>query len=186
MADFWQGVEFSHLIIKEYITKGDVVVDATAGNGHDTVFLADLVGRNGKVFAFDIQKKAIDNTGYRLEKKNLLERVKLINDGHQNLHKYLTDEVNGVLFNLGYLPGGNKEITTGRSTTLTALEKGTALLTSGGIIVLVVYTGHPGGMDELEGILSLVKKLDQHEYNVLRYNFINQESSPEVIAVIRR
>ncbi|MFP4662015.1 MAG: class I SAM-dependent methyltransferase [Halanaerobiales bacterium] len=186
MADFWQGVEFSHLIIKQHIREGSVVVDATAGNGQDTVFLAELVGRNGKVFAFDIQKKAIDNTGYRLEKKNLLERVKLINDGHQNLHKYLTEEVNGVLFNLGYLPGGDKEITTEKQTTITAIEKSLKILEKGGIIVLVIYTGHPGGSEELKGILELLAVLDSHEFNVLRYNFINQESPPEVVAVIRR
>ncbi|MFW5971901.1 MAG: class I SAM-dependent methyltransferase [Bacillota bacterium] len=186
MVDFWQGVEFSHMLLKEYIIKGDTVVDATAGNGHDTVYLANLVGREGKVWSFDIQKAAIYNTRKKLMERSLENRVELIKDGHQNLEKYINKKIKAMVFNLGYLPGGDKEITTEKNTTLAALDKGLSLLTNGGLIVLVIYTGHPGGIDELNTILCYTSELDENIYNVLKYNFINQDTSPQVLAIIKR
>ncbi|HOA40558.1 MAG: class I SAM-dependent methyltransferase [Halanaerobiales bacterium] len=186
MADFWQMVEFSHLLMSRQISKGAIVIDATAGNGHDSLFLARIVGEDGKVYSFDIQEKAIANTARLLAEHHLLDRVELIKDGHQNLDKYIKKEIDGMIFNLGYLPGGDKEITTRKDTTITALEKGLKLLKYGGIITMVVYTGHPGGREELEAILALVDGLDPHIYNVLNYKFINQKSAPEILAIIRR
>ena len=186
MPDFWQGVEFSHLLLSAHINKGDRVVDATCGNGFDTIFLSQMVGSKGKVYSFDIQKQAIKNTKEKLRKNDYIDRVNLIEDGHQNIDKYIKEEIKGMVFNLGYLPGTNKEITTKRNSTLSAVEKGLKLLAIGGIIVLVIYTGHPGGKEELEAILDLSINMDQVQYNVLRYNFLNQNSSPQVLAIIRR
>lgn len=175
------------MLFKEHINEGAVVVDATAGNGRDSVFLAELVGDKGRVYSFDIQKKAIENTERRLSEKNLLKRVKLIEDSHSKLEKYINEkEIDGMIFNLGYLPGGNKGIVTRSEPTLSALEKGLDLLKTGGIIVLVIYTGHPGGREELNGILGLSAELSADEYNVLRYHFINQENPPQLLAVIKR
>lgn len=188
MSDFWQAVEFSHMLLKKHIKKNSFVVDATVGNGHDTVFLANLVGEDGQVISFDIQKAAIKNTKLRLLEKNLTNRVRLIEDGHQNLALYINENegIDGMIFNLGYLPGGNKEIITQKTTTITAIKSGLKLLKTGGIIVLVIYTGHPGGKEEFQGVLELLKTIDSYRYNTLRYNFINQEASPQVLAVIRR
>ncbi len=186
MPDFWQGVEFSHMLLKDHINKGAIVVDATVGNGHDTVFLASLVGKKGQVISFDIQNEAIENTRERLVNNKIIDRVKLIEDGHQNIDKYIDGEIGGMVFNLGYLPGGNKDITTDKKTTTSALEKGLNFLKIGGIIILVIYTGHPGGQEELNGVLDLAEGLDKQKFNVLRYNFINQGTSPQVLAIIRR
>lgn len=186
MTDFWQMVDFSHLLMSRYVSSGATVIDATAGNGHDSLFLANLVGEEGKVYSFDIQEKAIINTAKVLKEHNLLQRVKLVKDGHQNLDKYIKEEVDGMIFNLGYLPGGDKEIITRKDTTIKALEKGLSLLKFGGIITMVVYTGHPGGREELLAILELVDSLDPHIFNVLNYKFINQKSAPEILAIIRR
>lgn len=186
MPDFWQGVEFSHMLLKEHINKGAIIVDATVGNGHDTVFLAGLVGEKGRLISFDIQSEAIENTRERLVNNKIIDRVKLIEDGHQNIDKYIDEEIDGIIFNLGYLPGGNKDITTEKKTTTSAVEKGLEFLKIGGIIILVIYTGHPGGQEELKGVLDLAESLDKQKYNVLRYNFINQETSPQVLAIIRR
>lgn len=187
MPDFWNCVEFSHKLFREHIGKGAVVVDATAGNGLDSLFLAELVGDKGRVYSFDIQKKAVQNTEKRLSEKKFLDRVKIIEDSHAKLEKYICEkEIDGMIFNLGYLPGGNREIVTESRTTLTALEKGLELLKRGGIIVLVIYTGHSGGREELDAILEFTSALKADEYNVLRYHFINQENSPELIAVIKR
>jgi len=92
MADFWNCVDFSHMLFVEHIREGAVVVDATAGNGRDSVFLAELVGDMGRVYSFDIQKKAIENTERRLSEKNLLKRVKLIEDSHSKLGKYIIEK----------------------------------------------------------------------------------------------
>ena len=186
MPDFWQVVEFSHMLLKEYINKNGVVIDATMGNGYDTIFLANLVGEKGRVISFDIQKRAIENSKRRLEKNKLMDRVEIIEDGHENLDKYIDKKIDAIIFNLGYLPGANKSITTKRTTTITAFKKGLNYLKIGGIIVLVIYTGHPGGIEELNAVLDFASSLDQNNYNVLRYNFINQQSSPQVLAVISR
>lgn len=186
-TDLTQGVEFSHLIFKEHIGTGSIVVDATAGRGLDTLYLARLVGSNGKVFAFDIQERAIKETRERLVINNLEDRVKLINEGHETMDKFIKVKIDGILFNLGYLPGGDKRITTKANTTIKALKSGLKLLKAGGLIVLVVYTGQQGGKEEKESLLAFCEKLDYREYNVLHYHFMNQEKEPpQVIAIKKR
>ena len=94
----------SHQYIKACVNEGDTVVDATCGNGNDTVFLAQLVGERGRVFGFDIQDAAIENTAGKLEELKLLKRVTLIKDGHENMGNYVNENIKAVMFNLGYLP----------------------------------------------------------------------------------
>lgn len=100
------AVQLSHWFVERVLRPGDVAVDATAGNGHDTLFLAQLVGSAGKVYAFDVQQAALARTGERLAAANSLTQVQLINDGHQKMNEYIQDQVTTVMFNLGYLPGG--------------------------------------------------------------------------------
>lgn len=185
--DFMQGVEFSHFLCEKHIAKGALVVDATAGNGYDTVFLAKLVGPEGRVYAFDIQQKAIDNTKSKLERNGISDRVVLIKDGHQNLLNYVRNNIDGVLFNLGYLPGGDKKVVTKKETTFKALRDSINILKKGGIIVLVIYTGHPGGQNEYNVVLDYSKNLDSRIFNVVHYNFINQKNPPaQVFGIIKR
>ncbi len=186
--DFMQGVSFSHFLLARHVSRGDKVIDATAGNGKDTVFLAELVGNSGHVFAFDIQDKAIRNTEKLLKKNNLETRVKLIQANHENMLNYIDiNEVKGIIFNLGFLPGGDKSIITGSNTTLKALKQGLNILGKGGIIVLVIYTGHPGGEEEKEAVINFCRDLNYREYNVLNYNFINQKKPPaQVIGIKKR
>ena len=93
-----------HEILKTKIKEGDIVVDATVGNGYDTVFLAKVVGKTGRVIGFDIQEKALNNTKDKLIRENLEGRVILIHDSHSNIDKYIKEPINGAMFNLGYLP----------------------------------------------------------------------------------
>lgn len=183
-----QAVDFSHNILKKYIEEGDIVLDATCGNGHDTAFLARLVGEKGKVKAIDIQKEAIENTKTRLRRKNLRHVVDLIRGDHSKIEDYLPDqEFQAVIFNLGYLPGGDKEIITRKETTLAALKQSLARISEGGVLVVVAYPGHEGGMQECEAVLDWAGGLDPDSYNVLHYHFINQPAHPpEVIAVEKR
>lgn len=144
--------ELAHNILKQYFKPGDFAIDATAGNGHDSCFLARQVGVEGRVFAFDIQQQALDSTTDTLRTQALTERVTLIHRGHEHLLATLPPEYHGkiqtVMFNLGYLPGGDKNRKTTSATTLAALEQAAALLSPGGVITVLAYRGHPGGLEE--------------------------------------
>ncbi|MFW6279233.1 MAG: class I SAM-dependent methyltransferase [Bacillota bacterium] len=180
-----QGVEYSHFLFEKHLGSGDRVVDATTGNGHDTLFLAHLVGKQGQVWGFDIQKKAIEETKKKIKAGGLQDRVQLIHDGHENLAQYVTSPVDGILFNLGYLPGSRKKVVTNPETTLQALKSGLNLLAPDGLVVLVVYTGHEGGKAENRALLKYCTTLDENRYNVLYYHFLNQVKSPARVLAIK-
>ncbi len=146
------ALHFSHQLLKEVVEPGDFVIDATMGNGHDTAFLAELVGPSGEVFAFDIQKEALINTEQKLTELNLLPQTTLFPLGHEHLHAVLDEEteITAAIFNLGYLPKSNKEIITKPATTKQALDGLLPHLVKGSRIILVVYYGHEGGSEELD------------------------------------
>lgn len=151
---------------------GDLAVDATAGNGHDTLFLAEQVGPDGRVLAFDVQPRALANTRERLRQAGLLERVELFDMGHEQLGRILADQtgrpLRALMFNLGYLPGGDKQRVTQAETTLIALEAGARTLAPGGIISVLVYIGHPGGPEELAAVTRWAGQLDTCGWRIER------------------
>ena len=140
--------EVNKIFLEKVIEKGDVVIDATMGNGYDTVYLGNLVGENGKVYAFDVQEEAIKSTRKKVERDNMTSRVELILDGHENLDAYVKEEVACVVFNLGYLPRAKHIIITKPDTTLEAIKKSLKLLKPNGIISIAAYIGHEGGLEE--------------------------------------
>jgi tRNA G37 N-methylase Trm5 len=175
------------MLLSEMIREGDVVVDATAGNGHDTLFLAKLVGIRGKVYAFDIQEEALRKTGSLLEENGCLAQVELIHDGHENIGKYVKEQVRCVMYNLGYLPGGDKSIITQGTTTISSLEQATHLLSKEGVISLMVYSGHPGGLSEAEEVENFVKSLTSPPWHVLKWQKINgTQRGPYLIVLYKR
>lgn len=176
----------SHQLISSVVKEGDIVVDATAGNGNDTLFMANLVGQNGKVYSFDIQQKAIENTKNKLIQQNLLDRVELIHDSHENIDKYVKVGIKGAMFNLGYLPGGNHNIVTKPYSTLSCLKKIVDLLQVGGIITIVIYIGHDGGEEEKEAVLDFVSKLDNKHFAVQKTEMLNFENYPPIFVCIER
>lgn len=178
--------DINKLYLESVINKGDVVIDATMGNGYDTKYLAQKVGSEGFVYSFDIQEAAIKSTQKKLEKENLEDRVKLILDGHENMDKYVEGEVSCVLFNLGYLPRCEHMIITKPDTTIKAIEHSLKLLKPHGIISIAIYTGHPGGMEEKNCVYEFVKSLDQNEFNVLESGFINQKNNPPQLVLIEK
>lgn len=180
-------INYSHHLLEKSVRKGETVIDATSGNGNDTLFLSKLVGENGHVLSFDIQKQAIEATEQLLESHNR-DNVTLIHDSHSLIRKYVEDDVTigGAIFNLGYLPKGDKSIVTKGATTITAFNTILDYLKKGGIIVLVVYHGHDEGQQEKEAIVRHVIQLDQKIYNVLRYGFINQKNNPPFIIAIQK
>lgn len=168
-------------IISNHVKEGFNVLDCTVGNGNDTVFLADLIGDTGKVYGFDIQDQALEITRGKLAKKKLEDRVQLIKDSHENIDMYIEEKLDLIIFNLGYLPGGDKSIITKRESTLISINKSLNLLNRNGIILITCYTGHIGGLDEKNAVEDFLKRLDQKYYNVLKYDFINQINSPPIL-----
>lgn len=159
-----------HIALAESIGEGDCVIDATVGNGHDTCFLAQQVGESGKVYGFDIQQEALDETYRRLKNERLHARVSLYHAGHEAMVGVLPESVRGtvraVVFNLGYLPGGDKQRTTAIATTLAALDQAREMLAPGGMISVLAYTGHPGGREEAEAVKSWAAGLSPDYYEV--------------------
>ena len=166
--------------------KGQQVVDATAGNGHDTVFLAQCVGVNGRVIAFDIQKEALSSAKKRLIENDLVDRVDLVLSGHEHAEKYVKGDIAAAMFNLGYLPGGNHSITTCPEKTVKALDVLINKLTPGGIITLVAYSGHSGGLKEKKDVIAYCSKLPQNRFTVLSYGIMNQINNPPSLLVIEK
>ncbi|MED4223871.1 class I SAM-dependent methyltransferase [Neobacillus cucumis] len=181
---------FAKSLLKKAVTPGDTVVDATLGNGHDTVFLAELVGEHGKVYGFDVQQEAIDATIERLNQHNLRNRVTIFHNGHEKvLDKIPFSEhgsITGAIFNLGYLPGGDKTIVTHSGTTIAAIEQLLAIMAPEGMIVLVIYHGHEQGAIERDALMQYCLKLDQKTAHVLQYQFINQQNNPPFIIAIEK
>ncbi|MGM0219571.1 class I SAM-dependent methyltransferase [Enterococcus sp. AZ126] len=182
------ALQFSHTLLKEVIQEGDSVVDATMGNGNDTAFLAELVGTNGLVYAFDVQKQALVNTEKRLTELGLQEQTILLHQGHETIKETIPEDtqLKAAIFNLGYLPKSDKQIITQPDTTKQALDALIARLKSKGRIILVVYYGHTGGEAELALVHEYSQKLPQEEYSVLTYQFINQRNNPPILFCIEK
>ncbi len=163
------------------------MIDATAGNGYDTLFLARLVGPTGHVYAFDVQAEALETTALKLREADLDPQTQLIHAGHENLAAHVSEPVQAILFNLGYLPGSDKSIITRPETTLAALQHGLTLLAPGGILTLVLYPGHKGGAPEASAVLHFCQNLDPTMIRAVRQDTLNAENSaPFTIGLERR
>ena len=155
--------EVNKIYLENIIQEGDVVVDATMGNGYDTVYLAKKVGENGKVYAFDVQEEALKSTTKKVNK-----------------------EESCIVFNLGYLPRAKHQIITKADTTLEAIKKGLELLKPNGVMSIAIYSGHEGGMEEKNEVYKYTETLDQNYFNVLCTKFINQINNPPELLLIEK
>lgn len=153
-------IEMAHEVVRPVVKEGDLVVDATAGNGHDTVFLAQAVGATGRVVAYDTQALAIDATRRRMQTAGLIERVDLRQESHGKMLELIgREKASAVMFNLGYLPGGDHSLTTEATETLKALTQALFVLRPGGIVTVICYTGHPGGMLEACSVVAGLRRI---------------------------
>lgn len=163
--------EQAQMQLRRHINHGDVVIDATAGNGHDTLFLAGCVGARGRVFAMDNQAIAIEVVQQKLQRAGLHQRVSCLCCGHEQMLEHIPADyrrqVKAVMFNLGYLPGGDKSHITHEVTTLQALQQAYELLQPGGVISVIAYTGHAGGREEAETIKAWVKARSEAAYEFI-------------------
>jgi len=170
--------DLSHYIIDKFIIEKKVAIDATLGNGYDTDFLAD---KFEKVYSFDIQKEACEK--YLL--KNLIN-VKIINASHHFFEKYIKEKVDCIMYNLGFLPGGDKNVTTMHDTTLMSIKKGLELLNNGGIMTICIYRGHNEGKIEETCILEYLKSLDKNKFGVMLHSYLNRDESAPILAVVEK
>ncbi len=177
--------ELLHLLLKAEITAGDFVVDATAGNGHDTVFLAKAVGETGKVLAIDIQAQAIESTAARLESEGLRDQVNLHHGCHADLAK-MTGAQNprAIVFNLGYLPGGDHGLITRTDKTLKALSAALEILVPGGVLAVVCYPGHDGGDEEAAAVELFITSLSANR--TARYGMLSTEKPAPFLLLSRK
>lgn len=168
------------------LQEADIAVDATMGNGNDTVFLARLVGKSGKVYSFDVQSTAIENTKKRIVDNKINTKIELIHDGHENIDKYIKEKIKLVMFNLGYLPSAEHSITTKAETTIVAVKKSLDMLEKNGVVLLVIYHGHENGKLEKVAIEEFASNLNQKKYNVMKLGFINQVNNPPILIAIEK
>ena len=164
------------------IKENGVYADFTMGKGNDTLYIKKACP-SGAIYAFDIQKEAVETTKKRLEAENCLdEKVHLIHDSHANFKKYIHEKLDGAIFNLGYLPGGDKSKTTMAESTLLCLGDALEMLEPGGAIVVCVYPGHEEGAREGEAVLELAKNLDRKKFDCLYHRLVNIPDAPYIIA----
>ena len=159
-----------HEAVGQCLRAGDTAIDATVGNGHDTLWLAERVGPAGLVYGFDVQQSALRSASLRLAEAGLESRVQLLAAGHECLEQMLPDEAKGrvraVLFNLGYLPGSDKACITRPDTTLSALRQALTVLEPGGLLSVLAYTGHAGGRAEADAVTQWLHGLPEDHYRV--------------------
>ncbi len=164
--------------ILQHLGEGDIAVDYTMGNGHDTEFLSKTVGPTGHVYAFDIQEAAVESTRKNLAAANCPENYTLIHKSHHLVKDFVNEKVKAGMFNLGYLPGSDKSITTMRDTTLAAIDAAIDLMDKDAIILIAVYPGHAEG--DIEGRLvgERLALLDRKKYTVACFKMVNSPTSP--------
>jgi len=173
-------------ILTAAVRPGDRVIDATMGNGHDTELLCSLVGPGGRVYGFDVQPSALEKTRGRLAEAGLAERATLFLAGHEQMKERVSEPVQAVVFNLGWLPGGDHGITTRTETTLAAVRQALELLSPWGVLVICVYPGHAEGARELQRLEEALGALPPRAYNVLFQRFPNAGSGAPACLVVQR
>lgn len=177
---------FAHQLLQRALPQGATALDATAGNGHDTVHLAQCVGAHGRVYALDIQPQAIHATRTRLQQHKLLDRVQLICADHAHLAQHVPDKLHAAVLNLGYLPNSDKHITTQASSTIAALTQTLQLLADGGLLVVVIYRGHAEGAVEYHAIQQWAAQLPAKQVVVAQYGLLNQKTMPPVVLAVEK
>ncbi len=179
-------VPFTHDLLRRSIGPGESVLDGTAGNGHDTLLLARCVGAEGKVWAFDVQRQALVQTAARLADAGIQAQVEYVCAGHETLAEYIGEPLAAAVFNFGWLPGGDKTLTTQADTSIRALNAALVLLKPGGLLAAVLYPGHEAGYSEANTVEAWAANLPQQQYAVLKYGFINQKNRPPYLLAIEK
>ncbi len=183
----FSALTVAHDFLSRRIKPNSICIDATAGRGRDTLFLCNLVGPQGRVLAFDIQQEAIDSTKTLLDQEGFGDRATVILDSHVNMDSYASPEsVSGIIFNFGWLPGGNHSVFTKPETSIQAIQKGLELLTPDGVMSLCIYYGKDTGFSEHDALLEYVKTIDPKRFSVIVCDFANRPNCPPIPVLITR
>jgi len=178
-------LDMAKQFISSVIREGEVVVDATLGNGHDALFLAEKVGANGMVIGFDVQAAAISSATIRLEDAGH-SHFKFYEQGHETIQDIVDEGAAAIMFNLGYLPRADKSVITTEATTLVALEQSIQIVRKGGVVTVMCYPGHAGGDVEAESVKAWSSALSREAYRVVHYGYTNAPNSPAfLIAIVK-
>lgn len=171
--------------IEDHVKSGDICIDATMGNGNDTLLLSRLCGENGHVYAFDIQEQALENTKKRLDEAHAVQNYDLILNSHVHMDQYAeANSVSCIVFNFGYLPGGDHQKSTKSSTSIPALETALKLLKKKGQLSLCIYSGGDSEFEELDTILAWLKELDPKKYLVIKTDYYNRPNNPPIPVLV--
>lgn len=185
-------LDAAHEWAAECLRPGGIAIDATVGNGHDTLFLIRQVGESGRVVGFDVQAAALEATRARVEREasTAAGALRLVHTGHESMTTEISPShhgsVDAVMFNLGYLPGGEHSLTTQPETTRQALAASIDVLRPGGRVTVVVYPGHEGGGEEARAVDAWAAALPQKTYRSLSYAFVNQSNDPPRLMVVEK
>ena len=181
----FSALNIIHKIIRERIQPGDLCIDATAGRGNDALFLAELVGETGHVTAFDIQQDAVDSTKKLLEEHGMTSRTDVLLKSHSEMDEVFEEgTVSCITFNFGWLPKGDHNIFTNKSTSIPAIEKGLKLLKSGGMMTLIIYYGRETGFEERDALLEYLPTIDSSRFTVIEMPFVNRPTCPPIPIII--
>ena len=180
-ARFWAAE-----LIEGALYPGARAVDATMGNGKDTLWLCRQVGPAGRVYAFDVQPEALERTLALLEAEGCMEQAKLFCEGHQHMARLVPEPVDVVMFNLGWLPGAAHGVTTLTHTTLLAADAALSLLGLEGLLTICVYPGHDEGKRELEALTAWAEALDERRYDAMLRRYMNQSNDPPQLIAVKR
>jgi SAM-dependent methyltransferase len=181
---FMKATELAHFYWKRVIQPGDCVIDATCGNGKDSLFLADLIGDQGTLIGMDIQKEAVEKTGKLLEQRSNCHLF--LQSHHEFPALAVQKKIKLIAYNLGYLPGGDKKITTQTSSTLESVKKALTLIVPGGLLSITCYPGHPEGALEEEALLKIVSCLPSKGWAVTHHRWVNWPAAPSLLLLEKR
>ena len=169
----FQITEWCHELFLMQAVTGGTYIDATMGNGHDTLFLCELAGKEGQVLAFDIQKQALESTRALLKSEGMEQKARLI-----------LASVDGICFNFGYLPGSDHSLATKPESSKNAVIEGLRLLKKGGVMSLCIYSGGETGFEERDTLLAYLKSLDEKKYLVIVSAYYNRKNNPPIPVLI--
>lgn len=183
-------VEKAHERVCPRLGRGAIAIDATVGNGYDTLFLLRQVAPNGRVYGFDIQPSALDSARAKIKEPVLRDCLTLFHDSHalmsERIPTLLHGSINAIMFNLGYLPGSDKNVMTQAESTIAALIEARQLLSPHGIITIIAYPGHAGGALETERVRDWCENLERDLFKVeLIHAKSNDDAAPRLFAVTR-
>lgn len=182
----FNALGLSHKFMFENVKLGSFCIDATAGRGRDTLFLSKLVGPQGRVIALDIQEEAVNSTNALLL-ENHVTNAEVFHACHSKMDHFAENEsADGIMFNFGWLPGGNHLVFSKPDTSIVAIEKGLKILKPGGVMTLCIYHGKETGYEEKNALLEYVKTIDPKQFSVLFTDFVNRKGDVPIAVLIKK